>query len=197
MFAELHRRLGGPEPAEVHRLEHEWERQAAMALRRRDPAAVTAYDGHNRVCSGSRDQVLDAAHRFWAEGHQRGHNTLLVARSNEAVDELNRRARHTLVERGLVDAGGAAIAGDAVANVGDIVVTRRPERTIPVSVASPLATTVPSTHPRVGNGSSRSQKPRWRISRWISLARSRVQSFDSPARMSRRRMRSYGCPRRW
>lgn len=133
IFAELHRRLGGAELTEVHRLEHRWERDAAMAIRRQDVKGLDAYAAHGRIHTGDRSGMIEAAYSFWADGHLGGHDTLVVARTNEVVDELNRRAQQLLVALGRIDAGGAAIAGGAVANVGDTIITRHPDRRIKVS----------------------------------------------------------------
>jgi len=133
MFAELHRRLGGAELSDVHRLAQPWERDAAMAIRRRDITGLDAYVAHGRIKSGDRSSAIEAAYSFWADGYLSGHDTLIVARTNEVVDELNRRAQQLLVSVGRIDPGGAAIAGGAVANVGDIIITRRPNRRIEVT----------------------------------------------------------------
>jgi conjugative relaxase-like TrwC/TraI family protein len=44
----------------VQRFEASWERQASIALRRGDPAAIDAYDAHGRICGGERTAMLDA-----------------------------------------------------------------------------------------------------------------------------------------
>ena len=133
LFPELHRRLGGAELTEAHRFERPWEREAAMAIRRQDVQGLDDYAAHDRIRSGGRGPMIEAVFEHWAEGYLSGRDSLMVARSNEQVDELNLRAQRLLVELGRVRPGGVAIAGRAVANVGDIVVTRHPDRRIRVS----------------------------------------------------------------
>lgn len=136
LFPELHRRLGGAELTVAHRLERAWEREAAMAIRRQDVAGLDDYAAHDRIRSGDRQAMIEAVYDHWADGYLSGRDSLMVARTNEAVDELNQRAQRLLVELGRVEAGGIAIAGGAVANVGDVVITRHPDRRIRVSGAT-------------------------------------------------------------
>jgi conjugative relaxase-like TrwC/TraI family protein len=136
LFPELHRRLGGAELTEAHRFDIQWEREAAMAIRRQDVAGLDNYAAHDRIRSGDRQAMIEAVYDHWADGYLRGRDSLMVARTNEVVDELNQRAHRLLVERGRVEAGGIAIAGGAVANAGDVIITRHPDRRIRVTGAS-------------------------------------------------------------
>ncbi len=136
LFSELHGRLGGAELTEAHRFEQEWERDAAMAIRRQDVRGLNGYEAHDRIRHGGRQAMLEAVYEHWADGYLNGHDSLMVARTNEVVDELNQRAQRLLVELGRVEVGGVAIAGGAVAGVGDVIVTRHPDRRIRVSGAS-------------------------------------------------------------
>jgi hypothetical protein len=136
LFPELHRRLGAAELTEAHRFERPWEREAAMAIRRQDVAGLDDYAAHDRIRSGDRQAMIEAVYVHWADGYLSGRDSLMVARTNELVDELNQRAQQLLVELGRVEAGGIAIAGGAVANVGDVVITRHPDRRIRVTGAS-------------------------------------------------------------
>ena len=136
LFPELRRRLGGAELTEAHRFERAWEREAAMAIRRQDVTGLDDYAAHDRIRSGDRQAMIDAVYDHWADGYLSGRDSLIVARTNELVDELNQRAQRLLVELGRVEAGGIAIAGGAVANVGDVVITRHPDRRIRVTGSS-------------------------------------------------------------
>jgi len=136
LFPELHRRLGGAELTEAHRFARAWEREAAMAIRRQDVGGLDDYAAHGRIRSGDRQAMIEAVYDHWADGYLSGRDSLMVARTNEAVDELNQRAQRLLVELGCVEAGGIAIAGGAVAGVGDVVITRHPDRRIRVTGAS-------------------------------------------------------------
>lgn len=136
LFPELHRRLGGAELTEAHRFERAWEREAAMGLRRQDVGGLDDYAAHDRIRSGDRQAMIEAVYGHWADGYLSGRDSLMVARTNELVDELNQRAQRLLVELGRIEAGGIAIAGGAVANVGDVVITRHPDRRIRVTGAT-------------------------------------------------------------
>lgn len=130
---QLHRRLGGAELTEAHRFDLEWEREAAMALRRQDVRGLDGYEAHDRIRSGGRQAMIEAVYEHWAGAYLGGRDALMIARTNELVDELNQRAQRLLRELGRVEAGGIAIADGAVANVGDIIVTRHPDRRVRVS----------------------------------------------------------------
>lgn len=136
LFPELHRRLGGAELTEAHRFERPWEREAAMAIRRQDVGGLDDYAAHDRIRSGDRQAMIEAVYDHWADGYLSGRDSLMVARTNELVDELNQRAQRLLVELGRVEVGGIAIAGGAVAGVGDVVITRHPDRRIRVTGAT-------------------------------------------------------------
>ena len=118
-----------------------------MAIRRQDVGGLDDYSAHDRIRNGDRQAMIEAVYDHWADGYLSGRDSLMVARTNDLVDELNERAQRLLVELGRVNAGGIAIAGGAIANVGDIVVTRHPDRQIRVSG--------PSRHVRNG--------ARWRV----------------------------------
>lgn len=132
MFAALVRDRGAliSELSDVRRFHHDWEKAASVALREGSPAAIDAYEDHERITSGDRDQMLDALYAGWKADTEAGHTSLMIAGDQTSVDELNARARADRVAAGQVTGLGVAIAEGATAGVGDHVVTRQNNRRV-------------------------------------------------------------------
>ena len=120
-----------PELAEVHRFTHEWEKAASLALRTGSSEAIAAYARHDRLRGGTTEQMVDAAYAVWHADLRAGHATLLVTDSSASVHLLNDRARAERIATGETSAGrDVALADDARASVGDLVITRRNDRNL-------------------------------------------------------------------
>ena len=132
MFAALVRDRGAliSELSAVQRFHHDWEKAASVALREGSPAAIAAYAAHERITSGDRDQMVDALYAAWIADTKAGHTSLMIASDQASVHELNARARADRVASGQVADLGVAIAGGAMAGVGDHVVTRQNNRRV-------------------------------------------------------------------
>ncbi len=114
---------------EVRRFSAEWEAQASLRLREGDATVLEEYERHGRIEQGSGEEVLDAAHRAWRTDWLSGRRTILIADANEAVTELNIRARRDRLILGEVDATETVRLRDGVqAGRGDLVVTRQNDR---------------------------------------------------------------------
>ena len=118
------------ELSDVRRFHHDWEKAASVALREGSPAAIDAYEAHERITSGDRDQMLDALYEGWNADTEAGHTSLMIAGDQASVHELNARARADRVAAGQVADLGVAIARGAMAGVGDHVVTRQNNRRV-------------------------------------------------------------------
>jgi conjugative relaxase-like TrwC/TraI family protein len=119
-----------PELVDVRRFRHEWERDASLALRAGRAEAVDAYDEHGRVAGGDRDAMLDALFNAWRTDIDEGRRSLMIAGDNQTVTDLNARARAHRVADGLVTEEGVRLADGSVAGVGDLIVTRRNNRSL-------------------------------------------------------------------
>jgi conjugative relaxase-like TrwC/TraI family protein len=162
MFAALVRDRGAliSELSDVRRFHHDWEKAASVALREGSPAAIDAYEAHERITSGDRDQMLDALYAAWSADTEAGHTSLMIAGDQASVDELNDRARADRVAAGQVADLGVSIAGGAMAGVGDHVVTRQNNRRVSAGrrwVRNGDQWTVLATH---ANGSMTLQRPK-------------------------------------
>jgi ATP-dependent exoDNAse (exonuclease V) alpha subunit len=130
MFAALVRDRAGfaPELTDVHRFHHAWEKRASVELRAGSPDAVDAYEDHERISDGDREQMLDALYLAWRKDTKDGQRSLMIAGDLATVSELNARARADRVTEGAVADLGVEVAGGGTAGVGDLVVTRQNDR---------------------------------------------------------------------
>ncbi len=130
MFAALVRDRAGfaPELTDVRRFHHTWEKRASVELRAGSPDAVDAYQAHERITDGDREQMLDALYAAWRKDTKDGQRSLMIAGDLDTVSELNARARTDRVAEGAVADVGVEVAGGGTAGVGDLVVTRQNDR---------------------------------------------------------------------
>jgi hypothetical protein len=124
------RRADPPELTEIHRFTNEWEKQASLAMRRGEVESISTYARQNRIREGLTDEMLDAAYEAWRADTKAGRSSVLVTESALAVQALNERARaERLTLEGAVDGREVLLADGSRASVGDVVITRRNDRT--------------------------------------------------------------------
>jgi hypothetical protein len=116
----------------VRRLKATWEKRSSLQIRKGEATALTAYDAHERITEGTRDDVLDALYSAWQHDTDQGLHSLMLAGDATTVHELNARARADRVERGVVDAG--VVIGTLSVGVNDLVVTRENDRRLRTTV---------------------------------------------------------------
>jgi len=125
------RRSDAPELTEIHRFTHAWEKSASLALRRGDVEVISTYAREHRIAEGSTDTMLDAAYDRWRADQLEGRASIVVTESAQAVRALNERARAERVVLDGADDGREINLGDGSrASVGDLVITRRNDRTL-------------------------------------------------------------------
>jgi ATP-dependent exoDNAse (exonuclease V) alpha subunit len=127
--------VGAVQLSDLHRFTDPAEAAATLQIRDGDLTAVGFYRDHGRLHGGGRDAMLDAAYHAWAADIGRGLDSVLVASSADDVRVLNQRAQHDRIRHGFVRAGGTRLRDGTLAAVGDQVVTRRNDRTLPVGGA--------------------------------------------------------------
>ena len=118
---------GAHELETVRRFHHAWEAAASLRLREGEPSILAAYVRHDRIASGSREQMIDRAFRAWTDARENDTSLLLMAGDNATADELSRRCRAELVARGWVARDGVRIA-TGTASRGDEIVTLQNDR---------------------------------------------------------------------
>ena len=119
------------------------EGAASLAMRRGDTTAVGFYLDNGRVDVGDQATMLEAAYTAWAADRAAGVDAVILAPTRDQVAALNARARADRLQ-GLLDEHPDAqpdqLVGREVnlrdgnrASVGDIIVSRRNERHLPIS----------------------------------------------------------------
>ena len=125
------RRGDAPELTEIHRFTHPWEREASLKLLQGDVEIISTYVREHRIREGDTDEMLDAAYQAWRTDQHAGKASILVTESSQAVRALNERARaERLLLDGAADGREVLLADGVRASVGDLVITRRNDRTI-------------------------------------------------------------------
>lgn len=128
------RRTDAAELTDIHRFVNEWERHASLALRRGEVEIISTYVRQKRVREGLTDEMLDRAYEAWRADCSAGKASILVTESSHAVRTLNERARaERLLHDGAADGHEIPLAAGHSASVGDVVITRRNERTLRTS----------------------------------------------------------------
>lgn len=125
------RRTDAPELTDIHRFVNEWEKHASLALRRGEVEVISTYVHQKRIREGRTDEMVDRAYEAWRADSSAGKASILVTESSHAVRSLNERARaERLLLDGAVDGREIPLAAGNSASVGDVVITRRNERTL-------------------------------------------------------------------
>ena len=123
----------------LHRFTHQWEAAASLQLRSGDPRALDAYEAHGRIIPGTLEDHLSAMAASWIEHHSGGVTVALVASTNDHVDAINRAVQAARLAAGLLSPDTVvSIAGGECAHVGDVVATRRNDRTLITSAGEPV-----------------------------------------------------------
>ncbi len=131
-FGLLSRRTHTAELTGLWRFQNRWEAHATRLLRDGEPAALDAYRSHDRLHSGLREDVLDAAYSAWRTDTEAGRDALLVAADNATVIELNARGRSDAILTGRASHHGVELQDGTTAGVGDRIITRHNDRRLPV-----------------------------------------------------------------
>jgi DNA primase catalytic core len=110
------------------------EGAASLALRDGDPAALAYYIDHGRVHVGDLATVTDDAYTAWSTDRAAGRDAIMLAPTRELVAELNTRARRDRLAQQDGPVGPkVTLADSSQASAGEAVITRRNERTLPIS----------------------------------------------------------------
>ncbi len=125
------RRPAPPALSEIHRFTHDWEKTASLQLSRGEVDVISTYAREDRIREGDTATMLDAAYEAWRSDTHAGCASILVTESAHAVRTLNERARaERLATEGTSDRHEVGLAEGVRASVGDLVITRRNDRTL-------------------------------------------------------------------
>ena len=118
--------------SQVMRFASAAEAQAGLALRDGDPAGIAFYLDEQRVHVGTQAAASEMAFQAWQADLAADKHSLLLAPTHDLVSELNDRARlHRLTQLGAkAPTTEATLMAGARASVGDLVFTKRNDRTL-------------------------------------------------------------------
>ena len=131
MFGHLVDTFGAVDLDEVHRFTQAWEKRASLRLCSGDPTVLDIYHDHDRIHSGTSEDMETQIIEEWKAARDAGHTVALMANSNETVNGLNQKCQQLLIDAGHLDHDGRSLkTEDQVLYEGDEVVTRRNDRTL-------------------------------------------------------------------
>ena len=107
----------------------QWEREASIGLRQGHTVALHQYMEHQRVHSGAADKLVQAAFERWDTARKTGRSLMVMARTNDRLDDFNQLARSHMRESGELRGSDVQIGKLAIA-IGDEILTRRNARWI-------------------------------------------------------------------
>ncbi|WP_405018078.1 relaxase domain-containing protein [Kitasatospora sp. NBC_00070] len=121
---------GAVELTTLHRFSNKAEAAATLKIRTGDSTGLDFYFANQRVVSGSRTAMVEAAYEGWKTDMLAGRTTLISARTGTDVTTLSARAREDRVAAGQVEADGVLLRDGNRAGRGDWIVTRDNNRKI-------------------------------------------------------------------
>ena len=123
----------------LHRFTHPWEAAASLRLRAGELRALDAYEAHGRIVPGTLDAHLDRLAKTWIDHHDGGRSIAIVASTNDHVDTINQAIQAARRTAGHLEPDRATrIAAGETAFLGDIVATRRNDRTLTTTSGEPV-----------------------------------------------------------
>jgi hypothetical protein len=116
--------------SEVVRFKSPAEAAAGLALHDADPAGIGFYIDAHRVHVGTDETAADMAYQAWRADLAAGGDSILLAPTNDIINELNARARadRLAAEPEAARAATVVLADQLQASVGDTIRTRKNAR---------------------------------------------------------------------
>lgn len=127
------REAGAAELTTLYRFRNPAEADATLKIRLGDPSGLEFYARHQRIRSGSRDAMTEAAYQGWKTDMLAGKTSILPAASGIDTVRLSAQARADRVAAGQVHADGVRLHDGNLAGVGDWILTRENRRTLTVN----------------------------------------------------------------
>lgn len=117
--------------SEVRRFTDPWEGPASLRLRDGDTTVLAEYDRRGRILSGHRAELIGQVLDGWAADILQDRTSLILVETEAEAADIATQARRILVHAGLVADGLAVtLANGTHASPGDLIVTRRNNRTL-------------------------------------------------------------------
>ena len=125
---------GSYQLSELMRFTDPAEAAATLALREGRPEALGFYLDHQRIHIGDQATLIEGLFTDWQSDRATGVDSIMLAPTRDQVADLNARARNARLEADTNPPGPEVKLADGNhASVGDIVITRRNERKLPIS----------------------------------------------------------------
>jgi conjugative relaxase-like TrwC/TraI family protein len=120
--------------SEVVRFKSPAEAAAGLALHDADPAGIGFYIDHHRIHVGTDETAADMAYQAWRADLAAGGDSILLAPTNDVINELNARARADRLAADPEAARSATVilADQLHASAGDTIRTRKNNRRITI-----------------------------------------------------------------
>ncbi|BBY52681.1 hypothetical protein MARA_61490 [Mycolicibacterium arabiense] len=120
--------------SEVVRFKSPAEAAAGLALHDADPAGIGFYIDHHRIHVGTDETAADMAYQAWRADLAAGGDSILLAPTNDVINELNARARldRLATDPEAAEAPTVVLADQLHASVGDTIRTRKNNRRITI-----------------------------------------------------------------
>ncbi|WP_163690302.1 MobF family relaxase [Mycolicibacterium gadium] len=120
--------------SEVVRFKSPAEAAAGLALHDADPAGIGFYIDHHRIHVGTEETAADMAYQAWRADLAAGADSILLAPTNDVINELNARARsdRLAADPDAASAATVVLADQLHASVGDTIRTRKNNRRITI-----------------------------------------------------------------
>jgi conjugative relaxase-like TrwC/TraI family protein len=116
---------------EVRRFDDAWEGPASLRLREGDTTVLAEYDRRGRIIAGHRTELIAHVLDGWTADILQGRTSLILVETEAEAADIATQARRLLIRAGLVQPGPTVGLRDGTrAGVGDLVVTRRNNRTL-------------------------------------------------------------------
>ncbi|TPG26133.1 MobF family relaxase [Mycolicibacterium hodleri] len=120
--------------SEVVRFKSPAEAAAGLALHDADPAGIAFYIDRHRIHVGTDETAADMAYEAWRADLAAGGDSILLAPTNDVINELNARARldRLAADPEAAKAPTVVLADQLHASVGDTIRTRKNNRRIAI-----------------------------------------------------------------
>ncbi|MEV6851679.1 MobF family relaxase [Actinoplanes sp. NPDC051411] len=116
---------------EVRRFSDPWEGPASLRLREGDTTVLAEYERRSRIIAGHRTDLIAHVLDGWAADILQGRTSLILVETEAEAADIATQARQLLIRAGIVQTGPTATLADGThAGVGDLIVTRRNNRTL-------------------------------------------------------------------
>ena len=116
---------------EVRRFTDPWEGHASLRLREGDTTVLAEYDRRGRIIAGHRTELISHVLDGWAADVLQGRTSLILVETQAEAADIATQARRLLIRAGIAQTGPTVTLADGTrAGVGDLIVTRRNNRTL-------------------------------------------------------------------